>query len=79
MTTWYRIEHNGNTHYFNKDRISSVEVHPTVPSGFSEAQPWYAVCFYGDGPEPIAKLVFNELAEANGVVERFIAGDTIYY
>jgi hypothetical protein len=78
MTSWYRIEHNGNTHYFNKERISSVEVHPTAPSGISEAQPWYAVNFLGGGPEPIAKLIFGDLAEANAVVERFLGNDTIY-
>ncbi|HYD79952.1 MAG TPA: hypothetical protein VEC06_09085 [Paucimonas sp.] len=78
MSTWYRIEHNGNTHYFNKEKIAAVEIHPTAPSGISEAQPWYAVQFFGDGPEPIAKLIFGELAEANDAVERFLGGDRIY-
>jgi hypothetical protein len=78
MATWYRIEHNGNTHYFNKEKISSVEVHPTAPSGISEAQPWYAVNFFADAPEPIAKLIFGALAEANEVVERFLGNDAVY-
>ena len=78
MTTWCRIEHNGNTHYFNKDRISSVEVHPTAPSGISEAQPWFAVNFYGDGPEPVARLIFAELAEAEAIVQRFLGSDPLY-
>lgn len=78
MATWYRIEHNGNVHYLNKEKISAVEVHPTAPSGISEAQPWYGVHFFGAGTEPIVKLIFGELAEANDVVERFLDGDTIY-
>lgn len=78
MAIWYRIEHSGNTHYFNKDRISSVEVHPTAPPGISEAQPWYAVRFYSGSPEPIAELIFDELVEASELVARFLADDKIY-
>lgn len=77
MATWHRIEHNGNTYYLNKERITAVEVLPTAPSGISEAQPWYAVHFLGDGPHPVAKLIFGELAEANAVVEKFFYGETV--
>jgi hypothetical protein len=77
MTTWFRLEHNGNIHYLNKDRISAVEILPTVPSGVSEAQPWYAVHFFGDNAHPITKLVFGERASAEEVVARFLGADTI--
>jgi|GEM_PF-3799613 len=77
MPRWYRVEHNGNIHLFNKDRISSVEIHPTAPSGISEAQPWYGVNFYADGAEPIARMIFADMAEAQAMVMRFLGDDPL--
>jgi hypothetical protein len=77
MGTWFRLQHNGNTYYFNRERISAVEILPTAPSGISEAQPWFAVHFFGDNAQPIAKLIFGELAEAEDVVARFLGDDAV--